>query len=49
MANPSTTPLLPLADIHLPEAPGFWPLAWGWWGMSVIVLLAVAFLAFTYW
>ncbi|MEJ2764742.1 DUF4381 domain-containing protein [Photobacterium sp. MCCC 1A19761] len=22
---------LPLADIHLPDAPGLWPLAWGWW------------------
>ncbi|UXI03796.1 DUF4381 domain-containing protein [Photobacterium sp. TY1-4] len=28
--NDLPTPL-PLADIHLPDAPDYWPLAWGWW------------------
>lgn len=31
---------LPLRDLHLPEAIGWWPLAPGWW--VVIVLLAVS-------
>ncbi|UTV30352.1 DUF4381 domain-containing protein [Photobacterium atrarenae] len=29
---------LPLADIHLPQAPGYWPLAWGWWVCGIIAL-----------
>lgn len=38
---------LPLEDIILPPAVGFWPLAWGWW--LVIVLSAVAVLALSWW
>lgn len=30
---------LPLQDIHLPPAIGFWPLATGWWGLSTLLLL----------
>lgn len=32
-------PLASLRDIHLPDAPGLWPLAIGWW----IVILAILF------
>lgn len=40
----SITPPLPLADIHLPDAPSYWPLAWGWWlAFAAIVLLFIAF------
>lgn len=30
---------LPLKDLHLPPAPGFWPLAPGWWLLAIIVVL----------
>ncbi len=35
--------LLPLRDIHLPQAVGWWPLAPGWW---ILIALAVAGLAY---
>jgi len=42
-ANPVNPPQdLPLRDIHLPAAPGWWPPAPGWW--LLIVLLLVVFL-----
>lgn len=37
---------LPLADIHLPAEPGYWPLAWGWWACILAVLLTVAVLVY---
>jgi hypothetical protein len=37
---------LPLRDIHLPEAVGWWPPAIGWWLMLVMTPLL---LGFTYW
>ena len=40
MATPSVQQL-PLADIHLPQAPNFWPLAWGWWVLFAVVILAI--------
>ena len=43
MAEATTLPTLPLADIHLPDAPGVWPLAWGWW---VAILLAVILITY---
>ena len=36
--------LIPLRDIHMPEAVGWWPLAPGWW-----VLIALAFAGLLYW
>ncbi|MBV7300137.1 DUF4381 domain-containing protein [Enterovibrio paralichthyis] len=41
MANSVSTPALPLADIHLQQAPGLWPLAWGWWLVIAAVLIAL--------
>ncbi|MGF1726178.1 DUF4381 domain-containing protein [Photobacterium nomapromontoriensis] len=41
MANPTTVQTLPLADLHLPNAPSFWPLSWGWW---LCLLFAIALL-----
>ncbi|CZF84686.1 DUF4381 domain-containing protein [Grimontia marina] len=47
MANSVSTPALPLADIHLQQAPGIWPLAWGWW--LVIAAVFIALLLVVYW
>lgn len=33
---------LPLRDIHLPVAPGWWPPAPGWWGVLAIAMIAAA-------
>lgn len=33
---------LPLRDIHLPNPIGWWPLAPGWWGLGVTLLVLVA-------
>ena len=32
---------LPLRDIHLPAAVGWWPPAPGWWGLAVLCLLLI--------
>jgi len=32
---------IPLRDIHLPEAIGWWPLAIGWWLLPVVIFLCV--------
>ena len=29
--------LLPLEELHLPEPPGFWPVAWGWWSLVLAI------------
>lgn len=42
MANSVSTPALPLADIHLQQAPGIWPLAWGWWLVIAAVIVTLA-------
>ena len=36
---------LPLRDLHLPEAIGWWPLAPGWWAVLVIAAAALGYLA----
>ena len=33
---------LPLRDIHLPEAIGWWPPALGWWLLAILVPLLIA-------
>ena len=35
---------LPLRDLHLPEAIGWWPLAPGWWFVLFLVATAVGYL-----
>lgn len=34
-------PLAQLRDIHLPDMPGFWPPAPGWWVLAALVLAAI--------
>jgi len=36
---------LPLRDLHLPDAIGWWPLAPGWWVVLAIVSAALGYLA----
>ena len=33
---------IPLRDLHLPEAIGWWPLAPGWWILIAIALVGLA-------
>lgn len=42
----STDPLAQLHDIVLPQAVGWWPLAWGWWLLLALVLTASASIIF---
>lgn len=39
---------LPLRDIHLPEAIGWWPLAPGWWLLIVVLLAGTVWLLRSY-
>ena len=39
---------LPLKDIHLPEAIGWWPPAIGWWLLAVLIPLLIMFLYWFY-
>lgn len=45
--QPNQSPLDQLADIHLPDAVSWWPLAPGWW--ALLILLALAIIAFFVW
>ncbi|WP_153448507.1 DUF4381 domain-containing protein [Vibrio algicola] len=47
-AATSSSPPLPLAGLHLPEAPGIWPLAWGWWALFAIIILVIIIAFFTW-
>lgn len=40
---------LPLRDLHLPEAVGWWPLAPGWWVLIVLALIGLFWLAGRAW
>ena len=35
---------LPLRDLHLPDAVGWWPLAPGWWVLLVLLAVALVYL-----
>ena len=40
---------LALRDIHLPEAIGWWPLAYGWWLIIALVLVGLGWLLMRVW
>ena len=40
---------LPLRDLHLPEAVGWWPLAPGWWLLILLGAIAVTWLLLRSW
>lgn len=39
---------LPLRDLHLPEAVGWWPLAPGWWALIVLAAVGLVWLLLKY-
>jgi cbb3-type cytochrome oxidase subunit 3 len=39
---------LPLRDIHLPEAIGWWPPAIGWWLLAILIPLFMALMFWLY-
>lgn len=45
MATPMDN-ALQLKDIHLPESPGFWPLAPGWWILLILLMIIGVWLVF---
>lgn len=38
--------LLPLRDIHLPDAVGWWPLAPGWWALITLAIAGLVYLLY---
>ena len=46
--NPNDVSSLPLRDIHLPGAIGWWPPAIGWWLLAALVLVGLALYALRY-
>ena len=42
------TQQLPLRDIHLPEAIGWWPPALGWWLLAILIPLLIALMFWLY-
>ena len=40
---------IPLRDLHLPEAVGWWPLAPGWWVLLALVLLGILLVVHKAW
>ena len=40
---------IPLRDLHLPEAIGWWPLAPGWWVVIALLAIGAGFLIRRYW
>lgn len=46
--NPIDFSQIPLRDIHLPAAVGWWPPAVGWWLVATLVLAGLAFALFYY-
>ncbi|NAX19578.1 DUF4381 domain-containing protein [Vibrio sp. V39_P1S14PM300] len=41
MTEQANSSLLPLNPMHLPDAPSWFPLAWGWWAIAGTLVLAV--------
>lgn len=49
---PTDSPLANLKDIHLPDPISFWPPAWGWWVVSLsllLILLVLLFMLYQQW
>ena len=50
MTSSTNDSLLPLAELHLPDAPSWFPLAWGWWATAAaIILVLIACVLFFRW
>jgi len=40
-------PLSRMRDVHLPDAPGWWPPAPGWWLLAAVLLMLIGFGVYT--
>ena len=49
MPNDLPDLLQQLRDIHEPALPGWWPMAYGWWILLVVVACTLIFLGWLYW
>jgi hypothetical protein len=47
MANPQS--LEQLKDIHLPNPIGWWPIAWGWYLLGLLIITLLATLSYCIW
>ncbi|WP_406734658.1 DUF4381 domain-containing protein [Vibrio scophthalmi] len=41
MTSSNNDTVLPLNDLHLPDVPSWFPLAWGWWATVAAVVLVL--------
>lgn len=41
-------PLEQLKDLHSPADPSWWPLAWGWWVLALLVIILLTYVAVTW-
>lgn len=41
MTSSNNDTILPLNDLHLPDVPSWFPLAWGWWATAAAVVLVL--------
>ncbi len=46
--NPGIDPLAELRDIILPPDPSFWPPAFGWWVLTLLIILSVVLLIYSF-
>lgn len=48
MSNETQTSTLPLQPMHLPDAPSWFPFAWGWWALIAGAFLLVLIVILTW-
>ena len=46
MTSSNNDLLLPLRNLHLPDVPSWFPLAWGWWASTAAVVMTILVIAY---